>query len=672
MATKKKKGELSARTKEIIAQMAVKQIGTGFKFKQPRMEEVLMSEDLYYGQSMPRLRGRFSVPLPTMGGYIDTLLSKTDEDAQIGYSSKDKADYKATKGAKGIAGKVLGDRKMRWNGKNRNQKKMAAFSGVGIGELFTESVPEYRNRYRVVDHLDFYADSTGGEDVQEHDHCGVANLFRSTHDLESNAASGFYDAAQVQKLLSSANDEQKKKNSDLYRNKVDRFRRMGLDLEGNDYAGESMWSLCWSGVTYKGKRYLVTLDYVTGTWVRCVPVEEVTGDKEMWPWHAWHTHPDENNFWSKAPADDIRPVAIAIDIMFNQALDNRQKRNFGMRAFDSSIFPNPEELEWRPDGLIEGTPAGMKSLQQGIYEFKTEEIGGTVDLIEFMDGYLGTKTGITAGAQGESEQDKVGIYYGDMQQVADRLGLYNKSYSDYYEEIGVCLLYGMRDHLDEETAGKMLGVDGPELANDIIERITPEWDIEVTGSQAEIRASEMRKERRMLTLREVVNHPALGMRVNPDWAISEMLRSAEWDDDDIEKALDLSATQDAEQVGEAEKAMQELMNEKQPPIYRAATTAFVKHIVNKATLTKFADDPAEDIAIFERIMAYAQQHVPIASENMIVLGRELSRQQRLAQATNAEPTLGGTGTPGETPPPGNTAAGTASRSQKLPGVDMAL
>lgn len=635
--TKNKNGKVpfDRATKDAIAKQCVKQIETAFQFKQPRMEEVLINEDLYHGQALPRLRGRFSVPLPTMGGYVDTLLSKTDEPVSIEYSNPDdKADTKAVELTNRVARKELRRRAMRWNGKDRNQKKLAAFSGVGIGEFFTESDPEYRNHYEIIDHYDFGAEPMGGESLENHRYCGRINLFKSEHDLDEAAESGFYDEKQVEKLKNSTDDEKKKKNKELYKNKVERFSRFGLDVETHDFMGENVFNLAWWGTTYKGKRYLVTLDYETGTWVRVVRLKDDVTESNLWPWDAWHTHPDEFNFWSKAPCDDIRAVAIGIDILFNQALDNRQKRNFGMRAFDPNIFPNPEELEWRPDGLVEATTmGGLKQISQGIYEFKTEEISGTVDMIGFMDQYTARKTGITDAAQGDTEEKKVGIFYGELQQVADRLGLYNKSYSEYYEGIGVRLLWGMKEHLDDDTAVEMLGLAGAEAELTFTEDINPEWDVETTGGQAEFRENAVKKQRREASLTAILGNQNLAPRINPEWAIRQILLNAEWDEDDVVEALDVSDTADTAMIGEAEAAMQEILKGGSPALNRGATIAYVKHIFRFAQKTTFSKDPKKDIAMYNKLISFARAHIPIAQENAIFIANEIQIKNRLAAAS---------------------------------------
>ena len=85
-------------------------------------------------------------------------------------------------------------------------------------------------------------------------------------------------------------------------------------------------------------------------------------------------------FWSKAPADDARPLARIINTMINQELYNRQKRNYGQRIYDPSMFPNVAALaDWRPDGLIPAnTKNGERSVSSGLDELRKKVILDTV------------------------------------------------------------------------------------------------------------------------------------------------------------------------------------------------------------------------------------------------------------------------------------------------------
>ena len=599
-----------------LAGIAIQQIETAVRFKQARMDEIKMNEDLYHGKSLPRLRGRFNVPLPVMGGFVDTLLSKIDDPPAINYSSDDAADYKEVKKATAVVQKELKRRELRWKMKDINQKKMACFSGIGIGEFFAESDPKYKNYYSIIDYYDFLNEPMGGCDLENHSFCGRMNLFKSQHDLETGAKEGYYEREQIKKLVDAIGKNDRKRNEEVFKNKIHRFQLMGMDTENYNYLGQAVYPLVWWGMEYKGERYLLTLDYQTGVWVRAIKLKD-DFESGLWPWTFWQTHPDEFVSWSKAPCDDMRPVAVAIDIIFNQALDNRQKRNFGQRAYDPTIFPNPEDLKWQPDGLVRATSSlGIKQIANGIYEFQTPEVGGTIDMINFMDTFAGRKTGITEAAQGETEEKRVGIFFGELQQVADRIGLYNKSYSDYHANLGLRMLWGMKEHLDEDMAVRLVGIKGVEMETLLRDKINPEWDIDVEGGQAKARDNDIKKQLRGQSLEKILAKPFLATKLNPEKAVRELLLNGEWTEEEVNQFLDLTDSTNAELISDAEVAIQKILEGEEPKLNRGATPAFIKHIVDYATNNNFSEDPDEDIALHSKIIDYAEQHLDIAAQNM--------------------------------------------------------
>lgn len=624
-----KNKKLNKKLKNKLVKIAAQQLKDSINFKQERMEDIKLNENMYYGESLPRLKGRFSVPLPTMPGFVDTLHSKVDEEPTINFSSEDPADRKGVEKASALMRKIQKQRDQRWGMKDRSQKKMAIFSGRGIARFFTESDPDYKNHFIITDHYDFQCEPLGGGYLENHRFLGEMNVFKDAYDLEQGVEGGLYDKDQVQKLKNSQDNKSKKKNVEVFKNKVHRFEVLGMNPEDKDFVGDEIYPLVEWGLTYKGNRYYLLFDFTTETWIRVEKLEDMFESK-LWPWVSWATHHDEFVFWSKAPADDIRPVAVGMDIIFNQALDNRQKRNFGQRAYDPNVFPDPEELEWRPDGLVRANITQNKNISQGIYEFQTPEIAGTIDMIEFMDQYLALKTGITAEAQGESDEKKVGIHFSNLQSVADRLGVYNKSYSEFHADMGHRFLWGAKEHLpDDGIPIKLIGTKGVESTKILKEDINPDIDVNITGGQAELRANEVKSRKRADAIDIIINHPVLQKRINPEMTIKELLRFAEYDDGEIQRFLDVSESYDQELIGEAESAIQEILAGGKPDVNRQANTGFIKHILDFATDNKFSEDEEQDREIYRKLVIYAQLHLPIAQENAQRKAIQLVKEENL-------------------------------------------
>ncbi len=649
-----------------LTRMAIRQYEDGVKFKQPRMLEIQQNEDLYNNRIKKAPKGRFNVPLPVMSGFVDTLMSKIDDAPSIQFEHDNTAFYseamKVTAAWKKDSAPSVG----RWAAKDRASKRTACTAGMGIFELYAESDPEYKSNLSITDPIDFYCEGISGNWLEDHTYLGKDNVFRTETDLDRGVEAGYYDAEQVEALKGSGNNTDEKRIRELYQNRQTRLRQLGLDPNNFSYNGNRIWSLVAHCMEYDGKRYYVVFDYDTGIAVRCQRVKKAFGydekDPEVWPHVAWHTHPDPLNFWSKAPADDIRPVADAINVVFNQALDNRQKRNFGMRAVDGSIFTDLEQLEWRNDGIAQGdTKQGERTLREGIYEFTTPEITGTVDMINFMDNFIGTKTGITASAQGGAGEQpgdqKVGIYYGDLQQVADRLGLYNKSYSECWSQLGLRYVLGIKNHMTEGYMVRLIGENGAEQSELTRADANPDepFSIKPVGGQAEMRANEAKTQRRVGVIDKILANQNLAGQINPKWVIEQMLKAAEYEDDDIQIATTMTSDGDMYSIAQASRAIQEMLKGKKPNLYRSATTTFCQRIVDYAT------DKVTDTRIYDLMMRYAEAHIPIAQENAL-------RKESVSQVQNQQtPTPEQAPTETEMPAPINTPEGTASASQTASG-----
>lgn len=658
-----------------LAEIAIKQIDTSIKFKQSRLNDIQLSEELYFGKTKPALKGRFNVPLPIMSGFIDTLISKVDDPPRITFGYQDIADYRRSKKI-GSAWEIdSSPTKGKWPMKDRMVKKLAAFSGVGLYKYFAESKPEYKSNLEVVDYHDFECEPLGGADLENHKFLGQRNIFKTSADLLNGVKSGLYDARQVQMLLAAVGSDEYKKNDEIYKNKIQRLWLLGLDPETHSYVGQKIYNMTEWYLEYNGTRYYMLLEPRARVWVRFEELKDVFANN-LWPFSAWHTNEDAFNFWSKAPADDMRPVAEAMQVLFNQALDNRQKRNFGQRAFDPTIFPDPSQLEWRPDGLVEAKFDGVRSIKDGIFEFQTAEISGTIDLMRYIDDITGRKTGITADTQGSSEEKRVGILYSNLQQVADRLGLYNKAYSEAWAHLGRLYKDGLQEHAkNAKIMVKMIGEQGVEWEELVKEDLEPEKDLNImiSGGQAELKADELKQKSQAEALAVIMKSPSAGSMVNPKWAVEQILRTGGYDDEEIRIAMDVENYGNMEAFSRASQAIQDIINGREPKKFRGATTAFIQKIID------FASDNELKNEIYAALMQYADAHIEIAVENMTRKARIAAVALRAGMQPEA---MGAGGMPGITPvegaPPAggesfgfldrpipNTPRGTASRSANI-------
>lgn len=630
--------------------LAKKQVETAQQFRKARLDTVRKIEDSYFGRMKAALKERMAVPLPVMEGYVHTLQAKLDDPPRIEFNSRE--NLRAAQKISAAYEKETSPTRDKWQLKDLAIKFLAILSGRGIAKYYAESDPEYRSVLEVVDYNDFLCEPNGGGDLDNHLFKGQERIFKTKQQLEAGATKGFYNKAQVQKLINGVGENDFKQTESAVEDYNNRQRALGLDPKSHNFVGVATFSMIeWEMVSPEdGKKYYILFDSKSGTWVRFVPLEEVAKAKKLWL--SWATHYDPFNFWSKGPCDSILPVAEAMNIIFNQFLENRQRKNFTMRAYDPEVFPDPSKLKFRPDGLVRATPQPGKTVQNSIYSFDVDGIEGNIDLLAFLDSFIGQKSGITAGAMGASEKDKkVGIFFGELQQVEDRLGLKNKYYSQFYAELGKLFEYGAWEHMSEKYAVKFIGTEGAEW--DVIrkEDHDPEFEIQVLGGSAERESSAAKAKIRLDIASRVEGNQVLFSQTNKRAFQEFLMRTGDaFSEEEIQAWLDVDNYGSQENLSRASKAIQQILEGKKPKLYRGATTGFIQRIIN------FAIDKELDLDIYKAMMIYAESHIDIVIENM--RRRSITLKVRQRESAMLGPMPGGA-----VPAAENTSAAAAGASE---------
>lgn len=624
--------------------IAKKQYDVAVKYRQPKLEKILKAEELYYNIVTRTIKGRFNVPIPIVSGFVDTLLSKIDDDITINFEATEDADkIKCRKCSAAWKYDSAPTRGM-WAIKDILAKKLAIFSGRAIYSIFSESLPRYKNYFDIVDTFDFLCEPNGGWHLENHLFCGQENIFRSKYDLENGEQ---YDKVQVQKLFTAVSSEDFKRNNDLYMNRLKRHNNLGLDPETNNYVGVDIFNMVqWNMYdTVTGKRYYLFMEPRSGTWVRIVPLEEITGEPEQgelpaYMWKSWATHTDAWNFLSKAPVDDVVPVAVALKTVINFMFDEVQKRLWGQRIYDPEIITDPSQLEWdRPDKLIMATVPNGKKISDGVWQFPVgDQSTVTVNLIEYMRNFIGTESGVTKGAKGEGDEKLLGVAEINQGEVADRLGLTNKQYTQCHAEIGLAYVRGLKMCMVETMLIRMIGEDGvesAELTRDDL-KFTSEPDIRITGGKTEARRNQAIQEAKTTSLLEVAK--LFPQNINPKIAAESLLRNGQWEAEEITPILDPSLEGNEEEDVRASQAIQDFIAKKTPELYSGATTRFSQKLIDYANKTKV--DRIFTPAVKAALMQYALAHTDVIVQNM-------KRRQMLQAALNPAPEA----IPGSVPSP---------------------
>jgi len=581
----------------------------GLLFRKDREMAWHIIEDQYFNRVKKSLKSRFNVPVPILPGFVETWMANMSTHIDLKFEQSKESEFRAVKKANALLQAQKNHDDYDWDTADTDGKKLAALTGRSIYAYFASSKPSYKATLEPVYHYDFVCDPVGGGDLEKHRFVQRDNIFKNKQELKDGASQGIYDAGQVSKIINATQGDTLIDNDNVYRSKQNAFIALGLDGFTHNYAGQSLYKFIEAGTTWNGERYYCLFNYETGIWVRCQPLKEVF-KSELWWFTSWATNRDTFNFWSKGPSDDMVPLSEMIRILINQELDNRNKSNYGMRAFDPDVFPDPAQLEWKPDGLVAVKSGSTKvqQIQNGIYEFSTPQLQGTIDLTSYIDGLLKEKSGVNSENQGQSDTNKVGIAYLNVQQSTERTTLIYESYAKNWQGIGRRFLWGLNEHMRSPQAVKIIGENGFEWDELARNEVNTDWGILIEGGQVDAQKDAIKQKALSDTLAALT--PDELAVTNPKWRVKAKLQNAQVDDDEIRLAFDLQGDSDREILSKASELIEACLEGKPYKLYRGATTAIVQKILD------FATDNDLEMPEYTKLMDLIQKQMPIVSENM--------------------------------------------------------
>lgn len=638
-------------TREQLADEAVniacKQLLASTEFKKPRLERIAKYWALYDGKTKKKLRQLFNVPIPVFAGMIDTLNAQYDTPIQLKFSEGDASDYFKVKKINGAfhMETVNTAENSKWDDKLRMCRKHAIMGGRGIIRYDVESDPEYKSSISNVLLKNFHFQPKGGKDLEKHLFAGEEGIEKTKSEMIKGGLSGYYDKAQVFKLITTANDREYLPESTLdMATKLERFKPLGLNPDNSSYVGETVYRLCEWILRIEGVRYYVCFDPWTKTWVHFDKWKNMCSS-DLYPWVTYATHEDDENFLSKAYGDDLYVAADAIVAMFNQELTNREKRNYGARAYDKDMFKDVRKLDesmHRPDALVPAdTNMGSKRISEGIYEFKVGELGGTVNLIDWITASLGTNTGANDLAKGQVNEvsKKASVTFAEQKSVSKRVSWASSSFQMMMAGLGKRFIWGLKDHMPSKMAIKLLGQNGWDW--DQITRLdletTKDVDVIITSGDKQILDNEMKAQKRKDIIVAIGADPVLSSLANPQFRLEEMLRSGEWDDVEIAVAMDNKNYADKKALAHAAEAIQLILQGVKPDLWFGANVAYIQKIKdfaidNRSTLGKK----------YDQLLDYAMAHVEIVKSN---IERKVQEEAMFANANPVTPVGPGAPTP---------------------------
>jgi hypothetical protein len=503
--------QIRKETRDKIVEQSISEL----EFARKHKEEIIRTrwnknENMYYGRKDQSERSRSNVMLPKAQGFVETLLSKVDDAPNIRYVKGEQADLNKERLMNALIEQDSSPMHGNWAMKDLLGKKQGIIYGRAIYEYHASSAGEYKSHLTLVDVYDFFIDpSAGGLDIEQADYLGRKGIYKSAEDLEAGVEKGKYIKKEVKALIADGgkidDSENKEKDNRYYALRTDKQR---IHAHGE----KKMFNLVEWYTTYKGVRYYVLFDIQTGVAIR---VEEMINmfNSELYPFMTWATNPDLVEFWSPSPLDAVREIFMAQTVSINQMLDNAEQINKPMKAYNVNSIQNPSLLNYRRDGKIPFK--GNVNLQNDLKIIETPSIDTPIKVYNILEGIAAVESGITPDAKGVSQEERVGILESNIAQVADRLGLLNKSYSDGYHRLGKLYYEGVKEHMTTNVAVRMTGIEGIEFEEISKSKIVPEnhdFDISIVSSSADEQV-DIRKKRQVIEyLNGLTNNPIINAK----------------------------------------------------------------------------------------------------------------------------------------------------------------
>jgi len=646
--------------------IATQQIMACTEFKKPRLDRLNKYWRLYDGKVDKKLRQLFNVPIPVFAGMIDTINAQYDTPVELDFSEGDASDFFKVEKIKGAWHQEVMNsmNTSKWDSKLRMARKHAIMNGRAFLEYTVQSDPEYSSELSNISIKNFNFQPKGGLYLENHLFAGTEDIERTKSDLIQNAMTGFYDKGQVSKLITQCADRDYLpfENNELSQ-RLSRFKPLGLDPDNHSYVGQAVYKLASHIVEIDGTRYYLVFHPWSKTWLRFEKWKD-TCSSDLYPWTTYATHEDDENFLSKSYGDDLYSASDAIVAMFNQELTNREKRNFGARAYDKDMFADVRKLDesmHRPDALVPAdTKGGTRRISEGIYEFKVGELGGTVNLIDWITGSLGRNTGATDLAMGGVQEvsKKASVTFAEQRSVSKRIGWGSQSFQDMMSDLGNRFIYGLKDHMPAKMAVRLMGKGGWDW--DEITRLdlstTKPVDVLVVTRDQETLDNAAKAKRRAEALTLVLQSP----NINGKKRDEEILRSVgDYTDEEISEFMDVQTYSDRKAVKRAEVAIEHIIRDEKVDLWYGANIAFIQKILDYAS-----DRRATLGAYYEALVNYANAHYEIAQQNIEKKVMEQGTQQG-QEATGETPLTNPSGTMGQAPVAHEGMSGGMSRAMSV-------
>lgn len=543
---------------------------------------------------------RNNINLNESQSFVQTFLSKINTPYNFKYVKGEEADLETAKVANAIKDKD--SKSWNWNGKIRRARKELVKYGRYIMEYHADSLNGYNSHLSNVPVYQFLIDpSVGGDDIERAFYMGRGNIIKSKRQIKEGVKKGIYLKTEGQNLIDGTGNASIETKEDKAQNMWVTLAQKKTIQNPNQY---KFWE--WY-TTYDDERYYLLLCEEGGISIRVEKLSDIF-ETGKYPFFTASSDDDLTEFWNPGPLEWVIEPIIAKSISINQFLDNAEAINRPMKAFNVNAVENPALLEYRPDGLIP-VKQGFDA-SKDIQFFQTVPLNPAMNVYDKLDQIISTQSGVTNGARGQSDEDKVGIYEGNQANAADRFSLVQDSEAEAQYRFATLWLEGLDEHMTKSIAVQMIGSDGVQYEKKATKsdlKRHANYDINIITAGSEQTMQGIDKKNKLTFLQSNKINPLYNPKV-----MAEMEATIAWFNPDEVKAMLDKDYGNAELMAEAAEDIQDLLAGKRMKPNPAATAPYAQKILD------FVKENAEDIDddVARQFYAYIAELMPIILANM--------------------------------------------------------
>lgn len=626
---------------KIIAQ-ALSEIQFARNFKQGKVKNWKINEDLYYLRKRYAEASVSNVDLGEMQSHVHTILSKVDDPITFKYTKRKKSQLKRVNRLNGI--KEYDQQEDNWDLKDIAGKKQSVIYGRTIYSYYADSVNGYKAHLNPVDVYDFLIDSSaGGLFIEKAQYLGNYGVVLSREQIKAGIKSGKYLKTEAQNLINGASNATEQPQEEV--NKINRTTDQGVWQTTKEITGSDKFKFWHWGTTFEGQRYYLLLCEKGAQAIEVVPIEEKFKSGLWWYW-SYAAFMDLTEFWTPSFCDYVRDLIMAKMVSINQMIDNSEKINKPQRKVQVGAIENLAQLKYRRDGNI--MVKKDFDINKAFQIVTTPAITAPLQVFDKLDSIQQRSSGVTAGDNGSAENNsgtKATIYKGNQANSADLFGLFNRSYSFGYKSFARLHEHGVREHLIKSIAIEILGPDGIELSEvsrkDIFWK-NDKFGVMTQSTNAELALSAEDKKAKLGFLSAQDANPNTVQNKKKSYEMQAL--TVGLTEEEIRQLLDTSEFGDEELMSDADRDIEMILDGQNIPPNPEATTAYKQRFVDYMTKnqeTNLSDDE------FTRLSTYVDLLQPVIIKNMVRKSNEMLMLKQLAQATTpqVDPNL-----PPESPP----------------------